>query len=335
MAMPSYCVANPSHPRRCTVSLLFRPHVIFQNDLFALSPSIEFENMFSYSITPLLALVVASSATEMRRCGIAEPHAGLIAEHAAHADEQTAFQSISSEQLDAEPTIDVNAYVHVITTSSDASTYTQKMVDDQMQVMNEAYNRYGVQLSYVNTSYTVNDVWAAAESGSDTELQMKSSLRSGTYADLNLFFMSNLGDGLLGICNFPADFNSSDPNDHTLDLDGCMVLASTMPGGSMTEYNLGGTAIHETGHWFGLLHVFQGDGCDQSSPHDYIKDTPIQATSTSGCPAGKDSCPNQGGPDSIHNYMDYSSDECYDEFTADQEARAHRLYERYRQQYAV
>lgn len=47
------------------------------------------------------------------------------------------------------------------------------------------------------------------------------------------------------------------PADYTTD--GCNILAGSMLGmpGGVGEYNEGKTAVHEVGHWFGLLHTFQ------------------------------------------------------------------------------
>ena len=100
--------------------------------------------------------------------------------------------------------------------------------------------------------------------------------------------------------------------------DGCIIALQTIP-----EYNesdpifnccdRGLTAVHEVGHWFGLLHVFQQDGwgfaerkrCEGNG--DFVDDTPPQLYPTQGCPAYKDTCEG-GGKDSVHNYMDYSDD---------------------------
>jgi hypothetical protein len=174
------------------------------------------------------------------------------------------------------------------------------------------------------TDFTVNNAWAAASAGSSAELQMKQALKKGSYGQLDLYFLSDLGGGLLGFCYFPV----ASPSTRDRQLDGCINLADSLPGGSATNYNEGATAVHEVGHWFGLYHVFQGESC--SGNGDFVSDTPIQRVATSGCPASQDSCPNSAGADSIHNFMDYSYDACMYEFTSGQSNRANSLYSQYR-----
>lgn len=148
--------------------------------------------------------------------------------------------------------------------------------------------------------------------------KLRKALRKGNYADLNIYFLSDLGGGLLGICNFPSSQGANRASTNFKE-DGCDVLADSIPGGSATNYNLGGSAPHEVGHWFGLFHVFQGQSCSGSG--DSVADTPQQQVATSGCPSTQDSCPSVAGLDSIHNYMDYSYDICYNSFTTGQETR--------------
>lgn len=190
--------------------------------------------------------------------------------------------------------------------------------------MNDQYAPLGVQFNLLGTDYTANNAWAAASDGSSAEYNMKSALHKGTYDTLNLYFLSDLGGGLLGFCYFPV----SNPSSRDMILDGCINLADSLPGGSATNYDMGYTAVHETGHWFGLYHVFQGSACSGSG--DYVSDTPIQKTATSGCPSSQDSCPSASGVDSIHNFMDYSYDACMYEFTSGQVSRATSLYDQLR-----
>ncbi len=129
---------------------------------------------------------------------------------------------------------------------------------------------------------------------------MKKALRKGDYKALNVYFQYAIG-GNLGYCYFPTSVTTGSDDFY---YDGCSILYSSVPGGSATNYNLGKTVTHEVGHWFGLLHTFQGNSCSGSG--DSIADTPQQLSATSGCPTGRDSCPSAAGLDPIHNYMDYS-----------------------------
>lgn len=175
---------------------------------------------------------------------------------------------------------------------------------------------------------------------------MKKALRRGSYDTLNIYFQTDLqpdpsgnspagrsssSDGepvanLLGFCTLPNPEITavSRPIDYVED--GCNVLAASMPGGPIPHYSLGGTAVHEVGHWHGLLHTFQGETCDPGNDGDYIADTPIQSIPTDGCPAVKDSCPKDPGLDLIHNFMDYSSDDCYQNFTPNQAKRMRDMW---------
>ena len=148
---------------------------------------------------------------------------------------------------------------------------------------------------------------------------MKNALRQGTYNTLNVYFQTNLssadmspGSILLGFCSLPTNVTYGSPPTEfpqaDYAFDGCNILAGTMPNGSVSGYNQGKTAVHEVGHWFGLLHTFQDTTCSSSDPGDYIDDTPQEGSATNGCPTGKDSCPNSTGVDPINNYMDYSTD---------------------------
>lgn len=223
----------------------------------------------------------------------------------------------------------INAYFHVITGSNDTGTITQAMATAQAQELNNAYNQYGFSFTLQNTSFTTNDAWAQAADDADmTALQQ--ALRVGTYSDINIYFHSQFAGGQLGTCSLPSQVEPGTPPSMYYS-DGCSVNANTMPGGTMTGYNLGKTAVHETGHWLGLLHTFEGYAC--TGDGDYIADTPMESQSTSGCPVSplKNSCPSVSSGDPITNYMDYSTDACYAQFTQDQVARMDSMWAQYRQ----
>lgn len=225
--------------------------------------------------------------------------------------------------------INAPAVFHIVTKTASAGTITQSMVDQQIAQLNTIYNPYNVNFTLVNTTFTTNDAWAVGQGADDTA--MKTALRQGTYATLNIYFQTDLYGSILGTCSLPSDIGAAPVDSSTYVSDGCNVQAGTMPGGTITSYNLGKTAAHETGHWLGLLHTFEGYSC--TGDGDFIADTPMQSTSTDGCPTkpAKDSCPSATGVDAVHNYMDYSSDVCYESFTPLQQARIANMWATYRE----
>ncbi|KAI8625526.1 metalloprotease [Xylariaceae sp. FL1651] len=263
----------------------------------------------------------AGNAT--RLCGTPEPTELQLAETLALLQKERAALAKGESRVDALAAgFTVKTYFHVVAASTSLSDgyLTQAMLNDQLEVMNDSYSPHGITFSLVSSDWTVNSNWAA----DGNEQAMKTALRKGTYSDLNIYFLGNLGGGLLGYCYFPTSSHATGSTNFILD--GCTILGQSVPGGTAAPYNLGGTAVHETGHWMNLYHTFQG-GC--AAPGDMVDDTPAEASPASGCPTGRDTC-SGGGVDPIHNYMDYTDDDCYTEFTAGQQTRMYSSWSTYR-----
>lgn len=189
-----------------------------------------------------------------------------------------------------------------------------------------AYGGYdqGFRFELAGVTRTDNEEWYFAGPSSPGEREMKQALRQGDMGTLNYY--STTAGAYLGWAYLPG------LSDGIAYLDGIVVDWESMFKTSDTyknRYDLGLTAVHEAGHWFGLEHTFYG-GCNSNG--DYVADTPAEKAPTSGCPADgtKDTCTKDAGFDPIHNYMDYSYDVCYTEFTQGQAARARDFWVEFR-----
>lgn len=168
-----------------------------------------------------------------------------------------------------------------------------------MKILNDAYAPSNLTFKLAGTTWTKNASWANQPETYEKDLKTK--LHRGTSRTLNLYYMPGLGAG--GVCVFP---NMNAYGSEALALDGCMVGSFSLPG-NKPPFNLGLTAVHEVGHWFGLLHTFQG-GCNEKGG-DFIADTPAEDSPNEGeCPVGRDTCPDLPGLDPVDNYMDYSAE---------------------------
>ncbi len=154
------------------------------------------------------------------------------------------------------------------------------------------------------------------------------------------------GQGILGYAQFPTSGSLAD--------DGVFINVRSWgnnPCYTLPTYNLGRTAVHEIGHYFGLLHNWGDDGtactgddfknlttvgssCSlpaglfnppgQGNTASDIGDTPNQGGSNSGvCPSGikTDACSPSSPGIMYQNYMDYTDDACYSLFTKKQVER--------------
>jgi hypothetical protein len=216
----------------------------------------------------------------------------------------------------------IKTIVHVITAENGDGRLPRHQIRAQMKVINDGFRgttspdaattNFRFVLKKIN--YVANDKWydwPLKENLDETWIvkNAKKKLHRGGWSTLNVY-VANLGSGLLGYATFPQGGK--------LKLDGLVVLNESLPGGSAAPYNEGDTATHEIGHWLGLFHTFEG-GCE--GPGDMVDDTPAQSEASSACDEAKDSCLAHPGTDPVHNFMDYSVDDCMNSFTPGQVAR--------------
>ncbi len=134
---------------------------------------------------------------------------------------------------------------------------------------------------------------------------------------LNIW-VCNLSGGVLGYAQFPTSGINSTY--------GVVIMYNAFGvTGAAAPFNLGGTASHEVGHCLNLYHIWGDDGTACTGT-DNCGDTPNQAGYNSGMPAYPHvTCSNSPTGDMFMNFMDYTDDAGYSNFTPGQKVRMQAL----------
>jgi hypothetical protein len=249
------------------------------------------------------AAVNSSAPTNYHPCGTK-----VTLDDITRAEKALAGIHVPRQGTPAEYTFDVYFNTVAANMTTEGGWIPQSQIDAQMTLLNERYVGTGVSFNYVNVTRIISRYWHETIDADLSQTDdMHRLFKKGGSTALSVYSVGFYDAGLNGYATLPVNY-ATDPIH-----DGVVLLFMTVPGGASRDRQ-GGTLIHEAGHWLGLRHTFQG-GC--SGVGDGIDDTPPQAEAHFGCPIGADTCPG-GGPDPIHNYMDYTNEECRTEFTPGQ-----------------
>ena len=200
---------------------------------------------------------------------------------------------------------------------SDASI--QSAVDKLNDTFNEPFNYY---FTLGTVDRTMNDDWYLFEQNeeanqSEDEQEMRQALQIDPVHYYNIYSIkTEVHDGYItmGWNYYPMYIPENS------------IWQGTTVNWQAANYS-GQTITHECGHYFGLLHTFQG-GC---SGGDAVDDTPDQDDGDNiyECNESLDTCPNDPGNDPVHNIMIYSPNACRWEYTGGQADRAYAIVEAY------
>ena len=231
-----------------------------------------------------------------------------------HTDLPASAQGVAGANFSAT----VPVWFHVVTDGT-TGNLTRSQILTQIRVLNNTFGGgeggadSGFTFELAGITRTDNAKWFNSSIGG-AEHDMKRTLRRGDEGTLNIY--STTAGPYLGWAYLPSITDSSSQ----AYFDGVVIDWESWKGTSTRyagQFDQGETGTHEVGHWLNLEHTFFGKCTERG---DFVADTPSEKTATSGCPVGKDTCP-APGDDPIHNYMDYSFDSCYTEFTPGQVQR--------------
>jgi hypothetical protein len=140
---------------------------------------------------------------------------------------------------------------------------TDDTLEHQLAVLNEVFKPHNISFKSAGIDLVVRPKWA----DNCKEEAMNTSLRKGTYADLNVYSHPEILCAHGWPLHWPgeifdstADYPSKDASSGEMLLDGGHIRADVIAGRHHRYYNQGMTLVHEVRHWLGGTYHYRA--CD-------------------------------------------------------------------------
>jgi hypothetical protein len=294
----------------------------------------------------LFLLAFSGTVTAQRNCSSYDYLKQLLATDPSLRSKIEAIENFSNSRpgfdsrIEQETVITIPVVVHVLY-HQPGENISDAQIFSQLEALNRCFRRKNP--DSIRTPDRFRPV--AADCGIEFKLAISDPHRKNTtgivrkYTPISLWeandkmkFSAEMGDDAwdaknylnIWVCNIGRVMGYSSVTGGAMEKDG-IVIGYNVFGtiNTSTGFSGGKTAVHETGHWLNLKHLWGDDFCGD----DGIYDTPKQAGYNVECPSGiRLTCGNGPNGDMYMNYMDFTNDDCMNLFTVGQKERMRAMF---------
>ena len=226
--------------------------------------------------------------------------------------------------------------VHVVYSNSDQNI-SEEQVHSQIEALNRDYQMLNSDISNVDSGFENLTASIGVEfqlasydpDGISTSGITKTETTHGVFGNSDIHYNAQGGQDIWGVNDYlniwvcdltPQVLGYASSPDLIDERDGLVIDYTNFGEASISsDYNLGRTAVHEVGHWLGLIHP---EGLGDCENDDGITDTPNQELSYSSCLIDRNDC---GSSDMTQNFMQSGVDACLLFFTTGQAVRMNEV----------